>query len=201
MKYIDLTMPINEKTPVYPEYSYGAFARGKDTKDGFAKYIFTMDNHLGTHIDFPLHFIEGGKNLSDYSLSHLIGECKVLDISKTQDINLEDVKKSDIVFLYTGHSDKLYCKSYFPKTPGLSVELAQRLLEKGVKIVGMDFWSPDLDKVSYPVHNMLLSNEILIVENLVNLKGLIGKKVKVYIIPIKLDKFDGAPCRIFAEIF
>ena len=59
---------------------------------------------------------------------------------------------------------------------------------------------PTPDKFPYPIHKKLLGNDILIVENVCNMKLLIDKKFKVYAIPLNFKEFDGSPCRVFAEV-
>ena len=63
-----------------------------------------------------------------------------------------------------------------------------------MKIVGIDSFSPDNEP--FEVHKMFFKNEILIVENLVNLEKLNGKRFKCYIFPLKIQDADGAPCRV-----
>ncbi len=76
--------------------------------------------------------------------------------------------------------------------------LAKKLIEKKVKIIGLDSWSPD--NSPFEVHKMLFKQNILIVENLINLDKLVGKRFKCYILPLKVKDADGAPARIIGEI-
>lgn len=55
------------------------------------------------------------------------------------------------------------------------------------------------DHKPFPIHRILLRNDILIIENLTNLKELIGKKFKVYAFPINLQ-IEASPVRVVAEI-
>jgi len=64
-----------------------------------------------------------------------------------------------------------------------------------VKLVGVEGPSPD--KEPYPIHKILLANDILKLENLCNLDKL-PEKFKVYAFPIKV-KTDGIPVRVVAE--
>ena len=71
------------------------------------------------------------------------------------------------------------------------------LIEKKVKIVGVDMASPDDEP--FPVHKKLLGAGVLIIENLTNLDQLEDKDFTVYALPIKLQ-IDGAPVRVIAEL-
>jgi kynurenine formamidase len=54
---------------------------------------------------------------------------------------------------------------------------------------------PDEEKYGYPVHDILLSNDILIVENLCNLDKITPVKGIYSFLPLKLKDSDGSPIR------
>ena len=87
---------------------------------------------------------------------------------------------------------------YFNNYPAITEEVANYLVSKKVKIVGVDMCSVDLKP--FPVHRILLKNDILIIENLTNLSELEGRNFKVYAFPIKLQ-IEGAPTRVVAEVY
>ena len=70
-------------------------------------------------------------------------------------------------------------------------------VEKKIKMLGVDMCSPDHSP--FPIHKILLANNILILENLTNLSDLENKEFKVHAFPIKLQ-IDGSPVRVVAEI-
>jgi arylformamidase len=192
--YLDLTMPLDEKTPVYPGDPKQQIEQiATVAKDGWAEKRLTFNSHLGTHIDAPSHMIEGGKTLDDFPIETFIGEAIVVTLG-----DISAVKKDDIVFFNTNHTKNAYDPGFFQNNPVLSTKLAEKLVELGVKIVGLDSFSPD--KEPWPVHKVLLAHDILIVENLVNLDQLLGKRFMCYILPLKIKDGDGAPCRVVANV-
>lgn len=71
------------------------------------------------------------------------------------------------------------------------------LVEKGIQMVGFDCPSPDvLDEL--PNHKFLLRNDILILENVADVTGLVGKRLKLTVSPLLFSHSDGAPVRVFA---
>ena len=196
MPYIDLTMPINERTPVFPGDPPHKIVQLTTVKDeGWNKKGLTITSHFSTHIDAPSHRFAHGKTLSDFPLEKFIGDCVVLSLAKP-DLSL--IKKNDIVFIFSGVTEKLYRKDFFENNPVISEELAQKLVAKKVKIVGIDAPSPDTDP--YPIHSILLPHDILIVENLMHLRKLVGKRFECFILPLNIENGDGAPCRVIAKI-
>lgn len=94
----------------------------------------------------------------------------------------------------TGYTDRAAENDYFENNPVLTAALVERLIAVGVKAVGIDSFT--IDNYPYTLHRALLSNDIVIVENLMNLKPLVGQRFTCFILPLKLDGADGAPCRV-----
>lgn len=198
---IDLSVNLNEQTPIYPgdpETKIGTAA--VLPKDGYQDHYVCVGTHVGTHVDAPSHMVAGGKNLDAYPLDQFSSKGVYIRMGKGFDlaeIRKVPINAGDIVLFHTGMSDHYHEKAYYDDYPAISKEIANFLVEKGVKIVGVDMCS--VDHEPFPVHKILLSNDILIVENLTNLASLADKAFKVYAFPIKLQ-VDGAPVRVVAEV-
>jgi len=193
-------MDIDDETPFFPGSPKQEILQAATVaKDGWNEKRLSFNSHFSTHIDVPLHMIDGGKSLSDFPIEHFIGEAISLDVfgQKTIESPLEDVKANDMVFFYTGKTEQPLSQLY-RDYPVLSRRTAELLVEKKVKIVGLDSWSPDSEPFS--IHKILLGSNILIVENLVNLKPLAGKRFECFILPLKIRGGDGAPCRVIARL-
>ena len=107
MKYVDLTMPLNENVPVYPNDPKPVIKQqAVFLKNGWNAKEYTLCSHHGTHIDFPLHMIENGKSQNDYEIGKFIGNGRIFDVrGKTEiDESLEGVGAGDIVLFCTGCS-------------------------------------------------------------------------------------------------
>lgn len=202
MKFIDLTHPINEDMPIFPGDPKTKIESASDLeKDGFRQHLVSVCTHTGTHIDAPYHMIEKGKNLDQIPIDRLIGQGVYIRIGKA--FNLKEIKKvnieeGDIVLFHTGRADHYHELEYFEDYPEITEDIANYLVEKGVKMVGLDICSADTHE-SFPIHKILLKNDILIIENLTNLDQLEGKEFNIYALPMRLQ-VDGAPARVIAEI-
>ena len=199
---VDLTLDLDNSTPVSPYSQKPHFEQAATIdKEGWNEKRLCFNTHFGTHIDAPAHILKGTKTLSDFPIETFVGECIVIDVRNQNpiEVDISDVKEGDIVFFYTDHIKKLNTEEYFKdSSPVLSEALAQKLVEKKIRIVGIDSWSPD--HKPYKLHNLFLSNDVLIIENLTNLDKLVGKRCMCYILPLKVKDADGAPCRIIAQI-
>ncbi len=201
MKWIDLSVPINKNTPVYPgDPAVKIEPAGNVHKNGYEDHYLSIGTHAGTHIDAPSHMIPGGVTLDQIPIESFSGRGVLVNSGKN--LNLEatngiDIKEGDIVLFRTGMSDLYREPEYFNNYPALTEELANYLIERKVKMVGVDMCS--VDHEPFPVHKILLKENILIIENLTNLAALDGLEFKVFAFPIKLQ-LDGGPSRVVAKI-
>ena len=194
-KYIDLSILLTKDTPVFPGEPSIIFKQHANIKENtYNEHQITINTHFGTHMDFPYHMINSGKKSNDFKLEKFIGKGKVIDIFNP---DLNSIEDEDVFLLYSEHIEK-GLNSLFENVPVIDENLVDFLITKKPKMVLLDIPTPD--KFPYPVHKKLLGNEILIVENVCNMKALIDKKFKIYAIPLNFEKFDGSPCRVFAEV-
>ncbi|MDP2717691.1 MAG: cyclase family protein [Candidatus Micrarchaeota archaeon] len=198
-RYLDLSMPLSSDTPVYPG-DPAPRVRPHNTfeVDGWNTTHLDILSHFGTHMDAPFHRFADGKKLDDYPLSEFFGQAVVVDAfgQRPIDSDLSSVCRNDFVFFYTGQTEKAGTPAFFQDPPFVSEKTAQTLVEKGVRVVGLDSFSPD--GPPYAVHDILLGASVRIVENLVNLKPLVGTRFECVILPLNLKDADGAPCRVVA---
>ncbi|MEK7096266.1 MAG: cyclase family protein [Patescibacteria group bacterium] len=203
MKFIDLSVVVNENTPAYPgDPKIKIETTGAFEKDTYNDHSVMFDVHSsGTHIDAPWHMVADGRTLDQIPIEQFIGRGRLIKVQhKTFDFEAvkgADIQEGDIVLFQTGMSDIYGRDEYYSDRPAMPEEVANYLVEKKIKMIGVDMCSPDLEP--FPVHRILLGAGILIIENLTNLDKLNGKEFTVYALPIKLQ-LDGAPARVIAEI-
>ena len=199
---IDLSVPINEQTPVYPgDRSTKIEQAGVLDRDGYTDHYVSIGTHIGTHIDAPMHMLPNAKGLDKVPIEQLIGRGRYISVEDSFDLNkvkTASIQPGDIVLFHTGMSDKYHDQVYFEDYPVMSEKIAKYLIGQGVKVVGVDTCSVD-NQESFPIHKILLEGNVLIIENLTNLNDLASKEFKVYALPIKLQ-IDGAPARVIAEV-
>ncbi|HKU18394.1 MAG TPA: cyclase family protein [Candidatus Saccharimonadales bacterium] len=199
---IDLSVTLNQRTPVYPgDPAIKIEQAGVFERDGWNDHVISVNTHVGTHIDAPLHMIADGKTLDQVPIEQFVGRGRLVEVGKTfdlEELKQADIQEGDIVLFRTGMSEHYHEPVYFEEYPVMSKEIAQWLVERKVKMVGVDAGSVD-NADDFPIHKILLGGNVLIVENLTNLDQLTGKGFTVYALPIKLD-IDGAPARVIAEV-
>ena len=131
-----------------------------------------MSAHTGTHIDAPLHYLEGGASLDEMPVEVMVGPARVIG---QNEIN-GSARGERILIKTSGGS--------------LSSAEAGRLAERGIALAGID----SLSIGDGDVHRILLSAGVWIVEGLV-LEAIEPGRYEFLCLPIRLAGADGAPAR------
>lgn len=208
MKYIDISVAIRPDLPVWegdPSVSVvreSSIAAG----DGVNVTRLNMGAHTATHVDAPLHFIDGGRGVDRLDLSVLIGPAWVAELDVPREIGAADLQRAEIPagterLLLKTHNSRLWSEKpaiFDEDFIGISVEGARWLIEHDVKLVGIDYLSVErFDSVMHgaPVHKMLLGAETILIEGL-NLSEVQPGAYRLLCLPVKIANADGSPCRV-----
>lgn len=137
--------------------------------------------HTGTHMDAPFHINNSFGTVETINPLVLIGPACVVKLNVPEGsygITVADIqgwekdhgeiKKGDAVLFHTGH-DALWndFEKYLAGYPYLTKEVAQYMVDKGVRYIAVESISPDT--VEPESHTILLGNGVEIVENICNL--------------------------------
>lgn len=215
VEVIDLSHTLEEGMPSYPTHAKYAHELVESYKKGNTSchYKVTISEHSATHIDAPLHFIDGGKSIADMPITTFSGRAKTIQattIGSLGSLTEEHIKnwekehvaieEGDIVLIHFGWGafwDK-DPEKFVKDWPGISKDAAQYLVSKKVKIVGTDALAIDVYG-STPAHYELLGNDVLILENLANLHRL--PPISYFFgYPLKIKNGSGSPIRAVAFI-
>lgn len=207
MKIIDISLPINNKTVVYPNnpaVQIETVAKIPENSSQLSK--ITFGSHTATHIDAPSHTIQDGENIETYSLENFIGPAKVFDFSYLNPgelIKVSDFEKAaenlsveagDRILVKTSNSNRGFAE-FYDDFVALDGDCADWLAEKNIALFGIDYLSiKQRGSSDNRAHNSLLNKKIPIVEGL-NLKEVSAGKYQLFCPPLKLDGLDGAPAR------
>jgi kynurenine formamidase len=223
MEIIDLSHTIHDDIQTYPGDPVPSINRGLTHEEDYCHVdVLTLGSHTGTHIDAPFHFLKNGKKIDEFMVQRFVGDGVLIDVSAKPDRTLieagdiaaykNEIIPGDFVIFRTGR-DKYFGTARYYLHPYLSAEGANLLVKLGVSLVGIDalnvdptyYGSPDSDlsvkgqpeeaEYGYPVHDILLGNDILIVENLCNLDQIKPSKGVYSFLPLKLKDSDGSPIR------
>lgn len=218
MAWHDLTQPFHPGMPhssALPPAELEPLRRVED--DGVNVQRYAAATHVGTHVDAPRHFVPGGATIDELPLERFAGPGVVLDLEweSAEEIPLEAVRAAaadaggiedgDVVLIRTGWGARFDDHEAYARYPWLAADVADWLLDRGAKLLGVDAPSPDRPRAmrpedwdAYPLHRTLLSAGVPIAEHL-SLEDVAGERLEVVGFPIKLAGGDGAPIRMGAR--
>lgn len=205
--WIDITFPISNGMTTWPGDAPVQLKRISTIGvEGASANVSTLSisAHTGTHIDAPLHFIKGGKDISQIPLDELIGYTKIFHITDPQQITFSELKElpieeGDILLFRTRNSDKVWVNAPFMEDyVYLSTNAAQYLVRAGVKCVGVDYLSVGGKDNNSDVHKILLNAGITIIEGL-RLTDVVPGLYEIIAMPMKIQGGDGAPARVVVK--
>ncbi len=203
-RFYDATLPIFEGMVVYPGDQPPVFRRTHTIeRDGYNWSEIHAGTHLGTHLDAPVHFIEGGATLDDAPLEILLGEVTVVetDAEMIDAALLSGLKLNDWrALFFKTHNQSLITLDHFSEDfVSLTPDAAQYLVERGTRLVGIDYRSIEaFDANDYPVHKTLLGAGAFILEGLC-LNEVPAGRYRLHCLPLRLRAADGGPVRVVLE--
>ncbi len=209
-QYIDISFPISFNLPTWPG-SIGFLPQWhKKMLEGETHNLssFTIDSHIGTHLDAPLHFVDKGKTISGLDLNTLIGDAYVMEVRNRETITNVDLEQLALpddckrLLLKTDNQDfwKRGETQFQKDFCGMDVSGAEWLVQKGIKLIGIDYLSIQRFDDGPEVHQILLNAEVVIVETL-NLQNVAVGKYELTCLPINLEELEGAPVRAVLKIY
>jgi kynurenine formamidase len=224
-KVVDLTHELSPGMPDFhgDEHAFKYQQTFSIAKDGYANGSFSMPEHLGTHIDAPSHFAEGGTSIDKIPAAKLILPCVVIDVRKEVQENsdycltLEKIKSFEkknvipdgaAVLLLTGWSARWDQPVSYRNTdkngtmhfPGFSFEAAEYLAkQKHASCLGIDTLSLDPGiSTDFQVHNHELPRGLFFIENLAALDKIPPVGATLICGPLRIKNGTGSPARILA---
>jgi len=202
MAIFDISIGIDENLPLWPGDPELRLHWAANIEQGDLVNLteLSMGIHTGTHIDAPLHFLPNGKPIDSLSLNVFVGEAQVVAIP--QDVNLitvdilQDVCEINAArILFKTKNSQLWETSKFQQDyVALEASAAQWLVDQGVQLVGIDYLSIAPFKDPAPTHEILLSNDVVIIESL-DLRLVKPGIYTLICLPLKLVGREAAPAR------
>lgn len=201
MRVYDISMKVDQDIPVYKnkDENRPKITVVSDFTTGSSySSVISMNLHTGTHIDAPLHMIEGGATFETIDITRLITDCTVFDFTDVKDrITADDLKTKDIkpgsfILLKTRNSFYEGFDDNFVFVDKTGAEYLKTLQITGVGIdsLGIERAQPD-----HETHKILMGHGIIILEGL-RLADIKEGSYKMLALPLKLHGTEASPARV-----
>jgi len=223
----DLTHTFSPKTPVFPAFKpIQIRPKFSIAKDGFFANEITYDEHTGTHMDAPAHFVGGAQTADKLPVEKFIAPLAVISIearaAKNADalVMVDDVLEWEkrngrlpagaFVAMYSGWGSRIANADRFLNkdakgtmhAPGFSEDVAKFLVkERDIVGAGVDTLSLDAASASkFVAHLALLGAGKYGVELIANLNAVPPSGATIIVGAPKHEGASGGPCRVYAVI-
>jgi arylformamidase len=177
----------------YPGDPQVLLERVESIPDGASANVSRLDMgvHTGTHVDAPVHFLEGTAGTNELSLDVLNGPCEVVETARLDVSAVESVPAGTERVLFKTPNSEIWALDAFPdEYERFDGAGASALVDRGVKLVGVDFLSVG----DHEAHRILLAAGIVPLEGL-DLRGVESGTYELHCLPLRLLGSDGAPAR------
>ena len=204
MRIYDVTVGISPQMPVWPGDPPVQLERVEAIASGANANVsrLTCGVHTGTHVDAPLHFIDGAAAIESLPLKMLTGRAYIVNLPSAKVIDEATLEAAGLPprtrrVLFRTRNSEVWAKEKAFQTDFVAVDAsgARWLVKKGVQLVGVDYLSVAPYGQSKETHRILLEAGVLVIEGL-DLSRVSQGRYSLYCLPLKLIGSDGAPARV-----
>jgi kynurenine formamidase len=226
-KLVDLSHVFRHDFPTFPGAPPSSVRTAVTIEDdGFYGQVWTIWEHICTHMDVPAHFVAGGRSSPELLLEELVAPVVVVDISERVAGEPDTVVTPDdlarferrhgriprdaVVAMYSGWETRADSVEAYQNVdaggsmrfPGFGNDAVEWLIERRrIRGIGVDTMSLDHgSSTTFDVHLTVLGADRYGVENLRNLKQLPPRGATILLGLIPWDRGSGGPCRAFASV-
>ena len=204
MSIYDISLSITESIVVWPGDAPVRIRRTSSLEEGDSATVSRLElgAHTGTHVDAPAHFVKGGSTVEQMDLKALVGPALVVEVPDVEALSADVLAELAIpldarrVLFHTRNSELwMHGREEFAEDfVAIPEDGAQWLVERGIRLVGIDYLSVAPYRKGVETHKRLLEAGIVLVEGL-NLSGIAQGSYLFVCLPLKLESVEGAPAR------
>jgi arylformamidase len=203
-KWHDISVALDRDLPIWPG-SPGVLTKLRmsiSQGDDANVTQLSIDVHTGTHVDAPRHCIDNAETLEGLGLDPFIGVAVVVDTGPAKEITASVLGRAKIpqdtkrLLLRTANSSQpdLYQTPFDEDYAALTLDGAEWLAAKDLRLVGIDYLSIQRYSEPVDVHRVLLGAGTPILEGLC-LVDVTPGTYELICLPMRLVNVEGAPAR------
>ena len=207
MHIYDISLPISESLVTWPGDPPIHITQPHHLDKGDEATVSHLDMgaHTGTHVDAPAHYIPGGSGVDELDLHALVGPALVVHAIEADALSADVLAGLPIppgterVLFRTRNSAAArelirQGGEFSEEFVAITEDGARWLVERGVRLVGVDYLSVGPYRSGAATHRTLMRAGVIPVEGL----DLIGIPAGIYhlvCLPLRIVGADGAPAR------
>jgi arylformamidase len=221
------TRVVDLSYPIKPHFRWKVASERRSSHEAgdlFQSTILTVTCHAYTHVDAPLHFLPGDRDIAQMPADQWMGPAAVVDLTHlgdTGEVTAADldahaghVQPGDIVLLRTDWPRRVSVESerFWRDAPHTGRSACEWLVQRRVKVVGYDY-PPDyairtmifepgrkVTRHECTTHDVFFPAGITVIEYLTNLDAIGASRCRVIALPLRIEGADGSPVRAIALV-
>jgi arylformamidase len=199
----DVSVPIRTGGVVYPGNPEISITLTSSVAKGDSANVsqIIFGSHTGTHADSSRHFFDDGQPVDKIPLERLIGPARLIVMSDEvravgeRELRAAKIEGQKRILVRTRNSQLLKRPEFFPDYTYIAPDGAQYLVQIGVELVGVDYFSIEqFHSGHHRTHRTLLGRDVVIIEGL-DLSEPPPGDYQLICLPLRLEGRDGAPAR------
>jgi arylformamidase len=202
MEWIDISLPIDARYPSWPGCPGMELRPLSRIEDGAEanNTALTLFSHFGTHLDAGLHFIAHGQSVDHIPISQLIGRCRVIDCTGVPVITAPVLSQQPLdgvarLLCKTDNSRCIHDAVFHTDYVGLDYTAARYLLERRIRLVGVDYFSAATLPEAVAVHQLFLGAGGIFLEG-IDLGKVLPGDYQLLALPIRVSGAEAAAARV-----
>lgn len=186
-RILDISVPVSPGMVTWPGDPPVELERVESIAAGAPANVsrLSLSVHAGTHVDAPLHFLDGGVAADALPLDALVGPAAVVDARAVEGC-LDAAALAGLA--PPAGAERLLFRTH--ESVALDESGARALVERGVRLVGID----GLSIGDEGAHRALLGAGVVVLEGL-DLSSADPGDYQLVCAPLRLAGADGAPAR------
>jgi arylformamidase len=204
MPIYDISLPISESSVVWPGDPPVRLTKLKSIEEGGSSTVTRLDMsaHTGTHVDAPCHFVLGAPGVDTLDLDVLVGPARVVQAMGVDALSADVLDDLGIPVgtervLFRTRNSEFWARgerTFERNFVAVTKDGGQWLIDRGARLVGVDYLSVAPFGNTGPTHRLFLSVGTILLEGL-NLSAVAPGEYQLYCLPLKIAGGDGAPAR------
>ena len=200
-RIIDLSYEVRPEAPE-PDRPFEV-ERGYLADRAFKYDVLRTHTHVGTHVEAPAHFFDGGKSITDLPLTTYMGPAVLAayNMPRNSEITPRDLERLIGDIMAPGRivvtRDDLRGRVE-GRQPHLTLDSARWLVERGMRMLVLDAEMGANMEEGRAFHDIVMSRDIPIVERLANLEDIRRREFYFMALPFKVRGMDSGWTRAIA---
>jgi len=205
MRILDISLPLSGSLVVWPKDPPIRITQPRHFDKGDHAVVSRLDlgAHSGTHVDAPAHFVPGGADLDSIPLDRFVGPARVVHVPDGADLITPEVLDAVGLppaterVLFRTRNSRLWAQGHSvfdAHFVAISNAGAHWLIERGTRLVGIDYLSVGPYDNTEPTHRAFLESGVVLLEGL-DLTNVAPGLYQLVCLPLRVAGAEGAPAR------